>query len=235
VIVGLGAPALAATATVEPSADATLYASDAGSVANGSGEYVFLGRNSGGNTRRALFAFDASSAVPSGAIITGAALWFSVSSTSGGPALVSLHALTSAWTEGPSDPTGSEGSGAPSQPGDATWMHASYPDVEWATPGGDFDPAPFASLVIDQPGAYEIESGAALVARVQSWVDAPGSNLGFAMLGDESSVGTAKRIDSRSAPDAGVRPVLTIEFTIPAPGTLWLGAIYAVASRRRRA
>ena len=223
-----------AAVTLPPSADASLYQSTGGTVANGAGEFVFLGRNSGGNTRRALMAFDIAAAVPAGATITAATLDLSISSTAGGPAPVTLHAITTAWTEGPSDPTGSEGSGAPTEPGDATWIHASYPSALWTTPGGDFEPAPFAALTIDQPGAYAIASTDPLVERIQSWLDAPSTNLGFVLLGDESAPGTAKRVAARIAADAAARPTLTIEFTIPTPPTASWAVLCAIGARRRR-
>jgi hypothetical protein len=60
-----------------------------------------------------------------------------------------------------------------------------------------------------------------MVADVQSWLDGPGGNHGWALLGDESIGGTAKRFDSRGNPDPSLRPELLIDYTPPAAPTVW--------------
>ncbi|MHC4093483.1 MAG: hypothetical protein ACYSVY_24955, partial [Planctomycetota bacterium] len=58
----------------------------------------------------------------------------------------SLHRVLADWGEGES--SGSGGTGAPTEPGDATWIHRFYPDVFWASPGGDFEAAVSSSQSI---------------------------------------------------------------------------------------
>ena len=58
-----------------------------------------------------------------------------------------------------------------------------------------------------------------MVADVQSWLDNPASNFGWLVLGDESTIATAKRFDTR---ESASPPVLTIQFisgprVIPTP------------------
>ena len=69
-----------------------------------------------------------------------------------------------------------------------------------------------ASQTIDQNGLYTWGSTAGMVADVQSWLDDPGSNFGWIILGDEgTSLPTAKRFDSRETAATG--PFLTVDFT----------------------
>lgn len=228
--------ARATTAALEPVRDATLYDSVDGSVANGSGQYAFVGRNSGGNTRRTLMAFDIAGVIPGGSTITAVTLDVSVISTSGGATGVTLHRVLTDWSEGPSDPDGTEGGGAAAQPGDSTWLHTFYDTSLWGTPGGDFDPIVSGTTVIDQPGAYTFASALGMVADVQAWLDDPSSNFGWIVLGDESGPGTAKRFGTHENPDGAVRPRLTITYTIPAPAPACVVAAFGATLfvRRRR-
>ena len=228
------ASASGASAVLEPARDATLYQSADGSVANGSGEHLFLGRNSGGNTRRTLMAFDVAGSVPAGAIIMSVTLDVSVSSTSGGATDVTLHRVLTGWGEGASDAAGSEGGGAASEAGDATWMHTFYDGSFWATPGGDFEALVSGASVINQPGAYVFASTPGLVSDVQGWLDDSASNFGWIVLGDESGPGTAKRLDSRENPDGAVRPLLTITYIVPAPAPACVVALFGAALLVRR-
>src|SRR5215468_6480572 len=56
-------------------------------------------------------------------------------------------------------------------------------------------------------------SSAQMVTDVQAWLDDSGDNFGWLVLGDESTIATAKRFDSRESASA---PVLTIQY-IPGP------------------
>jgi len=48
-----------------------------------------------------------------------------------------------------------------------------------------------------------------MIADVQSWVNNPASNFGWLVLGDESTIATAKRFDTR---ESASPPVLTIQY-----------------------
>lgn len=78
---------------------------------------------------------------------------------------------------------------------------------------------------------------------MQSWLDTPASNFGWILRADESSPGTARRIDSREA-NALTRPTLMITYTeapaavpIPRPARAILAAAlwYLVARGAVRA
>jgi hypothetical protein len=210
-----GAEARADVVVLVASRDATLIEEPAGALANGSGPGIFAGRinRSSESVRRALVAFDVASAVPPGSAVTAASLTLSLSSTSGGPSNVRLHRVLAGWGEGASAASG--GGGAPAGPGDATWIHAFFDRVFWTAPGGDFDPVPAASAVVDQPGAYAWGPEPAMTAAVQGWLDDPLSNHGWILIGDETSPQTVKRFDSRESGDPATRPALTVEFDRP--------------------
>lgn len=221
----------AAVVSIPASRDATLYFSANGSLANGAGETTFVGRNSQGNTRRTLLGFDIASMVPAGSTITGVTLTLNVSSANAPSTNVDLHRLTSDWSEGPTDPA-NDGQGAASQAGDTTWLHRSYPDVLWTTPGGDFASAISATTAVGGLGLYQWSSSG-MISDVQSWLDAPGGNFGWALLGDEINNSSAKRFDSRTIGTAGIAPVLEVTY-IPTPGAGALMAGAALVGLRRR-
>ncbi|MCA9289636.1 MAG: multicopper oxidase family protein, partial [Phycisphaerales bacterium] len=78
-----------------------------------------------------------------------------------------------------------------------------------------FDPIVSASQVVGAEDVYEW-TGAGLIADVQAWLDDPASNHGWFLYGNESESGTTKRFDSRENPNAGDRPVLIVDFILPA-------------------
>jgi len=219
---------------IPAASDATLYFSATGAVANGAGSGLFIGRNSQGNTRRTAISFDIASQVPAGSIITSATLTLTVDSANEPVSAVTLHRLLESWTEGAGVPT-NEGQGMPAQAGDVTWLHRSFPDQLWSTPGGLFADAASASTPVGVVGQYTW-SDPGMVADMQAWLDNPGSNFGWIIRGDESQVSTAKRFSSRSSPAEELRPLLRVTY-IPAPS----GAIIGIAAgafaalRRRRA
>ena len=54
-----------------------------------------------------------------------------------------------------------------------------------------------------------------MIADVQMWLDDPGSDYGWLLLGDESTTRTTKRFDTRENSVPSNRPVLTVEFEPP--------------------
>ncbi len=203
--------ATAESVTIAPSKDSTLYEDVNGETSNGSGQFIFAGRTGSGSTRRTLFAFDVAAAVPAGATITVARLTLQLAQTSAGPKAVGIHVVTADWGEGPSDAVGGEGGGTAALDGDATWLHTFFPSQFWNTVGGDFVAAPSVVTTVDQVGPYTWASGE-MVADVQGWLDDPPSNLGWMLVGDESTQATTKKFDSRDTADPALRPALTIEF-----------------------
>ena len=174
---GFTAGARAAIVTLDAAQDTTLYETPDGGLGNGAGQHIFSGVNSVGRIRRALIAFDVAGGLPAGALIEDVSLSLHLSLTVAPPQPITLHAVAASWGEGASVAAGQEGGGAPSQPGDATWLHRFYPSVPWIQSGGDFSPVASASTVVASEGAYAWSSPA-MVSDVQLWVDEPGANAG---------------------------------------------------------
>ena len=207
---------LATTVTLEPAKDNTIYEHPSGSLSNGGGDHLFAGKTGQGRAVRALLAFDISGTIPAGATITSVDLTLRLSrrSTSANKTLP-LRRLSADWGEGTSDAGSGEGGGASSRNGDATWLHTFFNSQVWNTVGGDFSPTASASITVGDLGTYTWGSTVQMVADVQSWLDDPGGNFGWILIGDESSSRTAKRFDSRENSVAANRPKLAVEFTPP--------------------
>ena len=240
VMVGLGGGVVrAATVQLEAMRDAVLYENAAGLVANGAGEFLVAGRTNqgGGSRRRSLLIFDVSS-LPAGAVVTGVEVQLHAQTVTTADLELGLHRMLTAWTSGGSNPGGNEATGVAALTGDATWLHASAPGSLWAVPGGDHVVAASAVTMVTGMGGFVTWSGAGLVADVEMWRSDPGGNAGWMLRSDELSGQTAKRFVSADSADAGLRPVLVVEFTVvPEPAIGLLGAVGGVVllGRRRRA
>jgi len=197
--------------TLEATRDNTLFEDAQGDTSNGSGPSLFTGRISQGRIRRTLVRFDVRSVLPIGASIDSVSLRLHVSSSSDPFARVlRVHRALANWGEGASASSG--GSGAPAQPGDATWLHAFFPATFWISPGGDFAPSPSASTSVAGVGDYTWRDSR-LTADVQAWLGA-GEDNGWIVIGDETEPGTARRFDSREHPTPAQRPQLTVHYSI---------------------
>lgn len=219
-----------------PEADNTLYEDALGGRSNGTGTSMFAGRNSQqeDSIRRGLLSFDIAAGLPSGATIDGVTLSLENSAANADQAFVGLHRVVSAWGEGMSIAGGSGGQGGPAAANDATWLHTFYPGDFWSRPGGDFVEASSTLLPVHGPGRDVWDSTPALVADVQMFLDAPETNFGWLVRGDELSAGTAKRFATREAADPALRPALTITYTpIPEPGALLLLVFAGLVGGRR--
>ncbi len=208
-----------ATATLGAAKDNTLYETAAGDYSNGIGPTLFAGRTGQfeNSIRRGLIAFDIAGTIPRGATVNTATLTLHMSRTHSLGNTVSLHRLTSDWGEGSSNAgsggLGSDGgAGAPAATSDATWLYTFYNTAFWTTPGGDFSATASAAQSVAGVGFYNW-STPQLAADVQEWLDAPATNLGWLLLGNESVGGTAKRFDTRENPTPANRPLLTIGYT----------------------
>ncbi len=214
--VAFALPAAADTLTLAPVADATLIElPTAGENSLAASPNIFAGRvgaNGGETRRRAVLRFDLS-AIPAGSTVTDVQLQLFMDQSNSAAQTCRLHLLTSSWTEGTTFSLG--GSGSPAQPGDVTWLSRSYPAPLWSTPGGDFISTPSASASVGGAGAYTWGSTAALVADVQAWADAPATNMGWLLRGNEDVGQTVKRFVSREGSAAEERPLLTVTFTPP--------------------
>ena len=200
---------------IMPSKDNTLYeyVASEGDLSNGAGFHFFAGENAMGELRRGVLAFDVAGSIPPGSTITAVSLSMNMSMTPAGAVTVELHKLLADWGEGTSHAPMGEGDGAPATPNDATWRHRFFDTVFWTTQGGDFSSTVSASQSVGDIGQYTWSS-AQMVADVQSWVNDPGSNFGWLVLGDETASATAKRFDTR---ESASPPVLTIEYRTGQP------------------
>jgi len=210
---------------IEPAADNTLYERAAGDLSNGAGPSLFIGQtgvNAGNVLRRALLRFDLS-AIPPGSEVLSARLEFNVDMVPPNPTGfdAALHRVQAAWGEAGSFAPGAGGGGASAQPGDATWLHRFFDTEFWTTPGGDFEPIASAFAPLDAgTGTFAFEATPTLIADVQAWVNQPGSNFGWMILGEEDNGENARRIASRE--NAALAPMLEVEFIpalLPPPAT----------------
>jgi hypothetical protein len=206
----------AATATLQPGKDNTLYGEGDASLSNGAGAFLFAGSsgtNGGGRTLRSLIAFNLGQ-IPTGSTINSVSLTFTVNTPlAANTNTVRLHRLLADWGEGTSRATMGEGGGAPATTGDATWTARFFNTANWTTPGGDFAPAASASQAVSTNSGTVAFSSAGLVADVQGWVNNPATNFGWIMVAQDET-GTAVRFSSR---DGSPAPSLVIDYTV-SPG-----------------
>jgi hypothetical protein len=212
--------ATAGEITIPVIADATLYENLSGDTANGSGRGFFVGRNNSGGLYRSLLKFDIAGELPAGATIESVSLTLYCSRTIAPPTDVSLHRAIGVWDEGPSDPFGNEGAGAPAQAGDVTWLYTSFTppgpgSPAWNNPGGDFEPTPSATSLVQGEAVFYTWESAQLAADVQAWLDGTTPNDGWLMIGEETGSGTTSKRFSSKDDDGPVPnpPALTIVFS----------------------
>jgi len=222
--------AQAATVTLHPNLDNTIYSESNNS--NGTGG-LFSGVTNVGNIRRALMEFDiASSGIPAGSVILSVSL--AVTQTKIGPASATnfeLRPLFAAWGEGTS--VGS-GSGGAATAGDATWNFRLFNTDSWNTPGGEYGAASATTSMGTSNSTYTFASTPALVADVQGWLNFPASNFGWLLRASTESGTSAREFGSRESPLAQ-QPSLVISYTpAPEPSTAGLTAMAAACAALRR-
>lgn len=208
------------TEQIPASQDNTLIDDPEGARSNGSGPFIFAGStggNLGGGTRRGLVHFDLEGIIPEQAHIEEVSLH--LYADRGGPGEVRLYRVLQDWGEGASCKNG--GSGAPSQTGDATWIHTFYDTSTWDDPGADRSrPAGNARVYIDIAGMYTWSSNR-MKRDVQLWVEQPGTNFGWLLVGDErtpqSVVAFASReaLTCEGAPTGLPQPMLEVTYSLP--------------------
>lgn len=203
------------TVTLTPSRDATLYEDANGALANGGGQYLFVGQNTTGQRRRTLVAFDIAGVVPDKSRIVFAELTMAITrSQATAPMDLDVHPVLADWGEGATVATGGEGGGGPAQAGDATWLHRAYPGTPWTGAGGDFGPSSgrFSAPVT---GNVVFATTTSLIADVQTWRDDPSRNFGWLIKSDENLANSARRIDSSENGTVANRPSLRVTYLPP--------------------
>ncbi len=206
------------TATLGPSQDSSIYNIFSGDLSNGAGEAIVVGGSRDGiAARRGLVAFDLSAAgVPDGATILDAVLTMHVA-VSTATADVSLHAVTTPWSESGSDAPGNEFNGAAAQVRDATWQFALFGSLHWNSAGGDY--ASVTDVAQAAPSGVIQWSGNALIDDVQLWLDDPSLNYGWMLITDEQSDAVQSFVSKDSA-NVALHPQLEITWEDP-----WLPAV----------
>jgi FlgD Ig-like domain len=230
----VSASAVHLSTTLPASADNTMF-SDADTLSNGAGVFLFIGENGIGNPRRSLLRFAIADSLPAGATIDSVRLALHISKAAPhAPGDLfrpsALYALTADWGEGASDAGDPGGSGTAAQIGDATWAYSFFDTATWNTPGGDFAVSASAVQMVGASG-FANWASAQMTADVQGWLDFPASNFGWILQGDESQSLSARRLDSRESATTANRPALTVYYSVtatavggPKPPALALGA-----------
>jgi hypothetical protein len=206
------------TVYIAASKDNTLIQNPSGSLSNGSGPYLFVGRTnqSSNSLRRSLVHFDVASALPSGARIKSAQLMFYLSKSQGFIVGISLHRVLNDWGQGISYATG--GSGAPVEDDDATWHHTFHPESLWTTMGGDYVMDESAVIAVGPDKGSYIWESIKMIEDVESWTMNPEENYGWILIGDENSPQSVMRFSSRevtcsdAALSTEVPPILMVTY-----------------------
>lgn len=147
-----GAPVRAADTTVTLTAtqDTSIFFGTPASptLADGSGDFLWVSVTAEGLGRRLLLRFDLSTIPPQSQVRQATLTLYE--SRSRDTHTVSVHRLLASWGEGASN-AGGAGTGAPAAPGDATWLHRFHLGTFWAQPGGDFDAQASAQQLVGLP------------------------------------------------------------------------------------
>src|SRR4051812_18158281 len=244
----------AATVSIAASKDNTMFENFPNNSAGGAAG-IFSGTNTVPSKRRGLIAFDIAANVPAGATITGVELsMYLANAPNTNNQTIGLHRLRLLdWGEGTAGAgnpaVGGTGNGFASTGNDATWNDRFAGTSSWPTPGatGSFNTVASGTAVVGGPvdNQHKWLSRAALVGHVQSWLDNPSLNFGWAIVNaNETSSSTFKAFYSRQATlnnggtgtaiDPAWLPTLTVSY-VPEPSAVWvmLIAVGALSVDRR--
>src|SRR5262245_21338906 len=192
---------------------------------------MFAGTEGTTSPRRALLAFDIAGSIPSGSTIQSVQLTLTLQGVAGGdttPRAIGLRRLVSNWGEGTAGAGqggGGTGNGFAANAGDATWLQNFFGTTSWANPGGDFAAAVSGTATVSQTldSPYVWASTPGMVSDVQAWLNAPATNFGWEVVGDEAVARTFRQFYTREAANAAFRPALVVNFTpVPEPSTIAL-------------
>ena len=227
---------VAAAATPQAVLSATLYTAvkdntiyQESNNSSAKGETFFTGKigvpnddTPPGSLRRGLVAFNLT-AFPPGttALSASLSLYLDAVGSFGMSFPVALHRATADWGEGTSNAGRKGGTGVSPTTQDATWNHRFYSGSLWSTPGGSFIATPSASTPVAGAGQTYVWNSPGLLADVQAWLNAPASNFGWFVRGDETTEYSAMRFASREWTTASQRPRLTLTYAELPPPTRW--------------
>lgn len=171
---------------------------------------VRAGTTGAGVRVRGIFRFDLGGMIPVGAVVRSATFTVQVTQVPSFDAqnsLFELRRVQQGWEEA-----------------SVSWNERSAGSA-WNSPGasspGDVAGTASATAFVSSGGSYTFGSSAVMVADIQAWVNAPGTNFGWLLqTQSELTPGTARLFASREA-DATIRPSLNVTFDLPAtPPTL---------------
>ena len=253
--VTLGGAARADDIVIVAGRDTSIYEESTNS--NGGGPTLFSGLTSGmvGPTalRRTLLFFDVAGSIPAGATINSVQVQLRQERAGMGETTArtfTLHRLLASWGEGTAGTgagqVGGFGFPTPDDGTAATWSDRFFSTTPWQMPGGDFDPDVISGTIV-APNGFGVTitsaSTAGLVSDVQSWLNNPQSNFGWALVGEENTISTTvRRFVSREGANPAFRPQILVNFTpagdgaVPEPSALallGLGALGLLAYTRR--
>lgn len=231
--------------------DTTIYQNNVNNSAGGS-PGLLAGTNGSGSPRRALLGFDLGT-IPGGAIISDVELTLTLGQVGGATsATIGLFKLTEDWGEGTAGSTAltisGTGAGFAANSGDATWnsaFHSAITPTLWSTPGGAHTSTASGSLFLGTNTlgtAFTWPSTPQLIADVQSWLEEPSGNFGWALINANESVPNAAfgfySSEWRTFPGgmANQEPALRITYTVPEPGVsvfIMLAGVLGMARHRR--
>ncbi|MGH7943893.1 MAG: DNRLRE domain-containing protein, partial [Opitutaceae bacterium] len=170
VLVTLPSPSTrAASVTLTPGKDNTIYGSGDANLSNGAGQFIFAGSSGAGRVLRGLIAFNLAGQIPAGATINSVTLTLAINTPlSANSNTVRLHRVTADWGEGTSVAPMGGGGGAPAGTGDATWTARIFNTANWTTPGGDFSSTVSASQLVSGSSGTAVFTSPGLTADVQA-------------------------------------------------------------------
>ena len=216
---GCGLAAQAASTNLNPVADTTLFEHDPTNNLGGKLDTI-VGRINSGDHSRALYQFDLEDILPTNATISAASLNLVVTSANGSGQSFRLHRVLKSWGEGVGSGGGggSGGQGSPANPGEATWLARFDPSPTWDAGGGlsgsDYAATDSAAAVMSLSSLSF--SDPKMVADLQNWRTNSSENFGWLLkIANENTIRTASHLGARE--DAANAPILTIQYSVPAP------------------
>jgi hypothetical protein len=253
------------TTTLTPLKDNTIFQNQVNNSAGGAAG-IFSGTSIANSPRRGLIAFDIRrsgsnpNGVPASSMITSVSLSMYIANQppANSTQTIGLRKMLLDWGENPSDTSSpavaGTGNGVPAAAGDATWNANFFGTSNWPAAGatGSFSASSSSSATVSS-SSIDIQvlwsSTPALIADVQSWLDNPANNFGWALINnDEVTTQTMKAFYSRQATlknggvsgsppiDPFMLPVLTVTY-VPEPTTITLliaSALLPLAFSRQR-
>ncbi|MDB6055125.1 MAG: hypothetical protein JWN25_2648 [Verrucomicrobiales bacterium] len=205
----MGSQARGATTNLTPVAD-TFMRDSAPDMNFGGNSPLLVGiaKDFGPPQNRVLMKFDLTQ-LPTNAIITNVTLTIIVTRSNTEESYFDLNRMLVEWDEF-----------------ESTWNNR-FATIPWSEGGcqrgNDFVSQPSATAFIDE----RTFASKGMISDVQSWLSEPAKNFGWILLATDDLIGTGKQVGSRE--DFDNTPVLTVEYTLPAPvaatATTLFGAI----------